>query len=145
MQISFHGPRLKIQRAYKHINELETWQADLVKINADTARRYKEANPDAANHSVLVNHPSGYTNCVSAIVGDAVHCQLLPILNAFDTPVEGARLLLARNPHTRLRAGGPTGSVGRLQLLDNFVSAALALSGGAVNAANGQGCRRSKC
>jgi hypothetical protein len=74
MPISFYGPKLKVKRAYKHINELETWLAAINEINADAARSYKDANPGGGSHSVLVKHPPDYADCVSVIVGDAVHC-----------------------------------------------------------------------
>jgi len=70
----FRGARLKVKRAYKHIGELEAWVADINKVNADTARRYKEDNPSRADDHVMVQRSAAYVDCVPPIIGDAVHC-----------------------------------------------------------------------
>src|ERR1700731_2018114 len=73
VKISFQGSRLKVKRAYRHIDELETWLRDLIKVNADTARAHKNKSPYNENDQVIVNRPPGFSECVAPIVGDAVH------------------------------------------------------------------------
>jgi hypothetical protein len=72
-QISFHGPRLKLRRANKHIEELEKWLADILQSNSETARSYKERNRGTENDTVLVQRPDGYADCIAPIVGDVAH------------------------------------------------------------------------
>jgi hypothetical protein len=73
MQISFRGSRLKVKRAYKHIEELETWLRDLVQTNINTVMSHKDQNPGSDSHTVHVQRPVGFSEDVAPIVGDAVH------------------------------------------------------------------------
>jgi len=73
MKISFLGPRLKVKRAYKHIDELETWLRDLVQSNIDSTRAHKDANPGSESDTLVISRPSGYSVEVGLIVGDAIH------------------------------------------------------------------------
>ncbi len=70
---AFDGARLKVKRAYKHIDELETWLNSIVQSNIDTARAYKDKIPGSESDHVHVVRPQGFSECVSPIVGDAVH------------------------------------------------------------------------
>jgi hypothetical protein len=73
MQVSFRGSRLKVKRAYKHIEELETWLRDLVQSNINAVMSHKDQNPGSESHTVLVQRPIGFSEDVAPIVGDAVH------------------------------------------------------------------------
>jgi hypothetical protein len=73
MQISFRGPRLKVKRAYKHIDELEVWLDNLIQSNIDTARAHKDVIPGSESDHVVVNRPPGFSDGIAPIVGDAVH------------------------------------------------------------------------
>jgi hypothetical protein len=73
MQISFRGSRLKVKRAYKHIEELETWFHDLVQSNINTAMSYKDRNPGSESYTINIQRPVGFSGDVAPIVGDAVH------------------------------------------------------------------------
>lgn len=69
----FHGPRLKIKRADQHISELQGWLNRIQQENAGTVRPHKEANSGAASHTILVQRPRSYSECVAPIVGDVAH------------------------------------------------------------------------
>jgi hypothetical protein len=73
MQVSFRGSRLKVKRAYKHIEELETWLRDLVQSNINTVMSYKDQNPGSESHTINIQRPVGFSEEVAPIVGDAVH------------------------------------------------------------------------
>src|SRR5580704_5766723 len=73
MQISFRGSRLKVKRAYKHIEELETWLRDLAQSNINTAMSYKDRNPGSESYTINIQRPVGFSEDVAPIVGDAVH------------------------------------------------------------------------
>jgi hypothetical protein len=73
MQVSFRGSRLKVKRAYKHIEELETWLRDLVQSNINTAMSYKDRNPGSESYTINIQRPVGFSEDVAPIVGDAVH------------------------------------------------------------------------
>jgi hypothetical protein len=73
MQISFRGSRLKVKRAYKHIEELETWLRDLAQSNINTAMSYKDRNPGSESYTINIQRPAGFSEDVATIVGDAVH------------------------------------------------------------------------
>jgi hypothetical protein len=73
MQVSFRGSRLKVKRAYKHIEELEAWLRDLVQSNINTAMSHKDQNPGSESLTVHVQRPVGFSENVAPIAADAVH------------------------------------------------------------------------
>jgi hypothetical protein len=89
MQVSFRGSRLKIKRAYKHIEELETWLRDLVQSNINTAMSHKDQNPGSENDTITIQRPVGFSEDVALIVGDAVH-NLRAALDHIATGIIGA-------------------------------------------------------
>jgi hypothetical protein len=69
LRISFRGPRLKIKRAYKHINDLEIWVRHIAQSNIDAARAHKNIEPGNESHQIVVTRPRGYSSDVALIVG----------------------------------------------------------------------------
>src|SRR5258706_13253359 len=73
MQFSFYGARLKVKRAYKHINELEICFRALVRENINATRVHEDSTPGHESDHVSIRRPKGFSEVVSPIVGDVVH------------------------------------------------------------------------
>lgn len=73
MQISFVGPKLKIDRARKHIDEIEDWLETISEENAEEARKYKAEDPERVSHQLSLRRPPGFSRIAAPIIGDAVH------------------------------------------------------------------------
>lgn len=69
----FASARLKVKRAYKHIDELEGWLRNIIKGNIDTVIAHKQAHPDEVDSTVMVRRPDGYSIETKLMIGDAAH------------------------------------------------------------------------
>jgi len=73
MRISFQGSRLKIKRAYTHIDDLEAWVRVATQFNVNSTLAYKERNLGAANHMPHFQRSIEAFEDIPLIIGDAVH------------------------------------------------------------------------
>jgi hypothetical protein len=72
-QLYFDVPKLKVERASKHIDELEAWLTERNKVNAHANLVNKNAGNVSTSSIVFWADPKDSAN-ISVIVGDTVHC-----------------------------------------------------------------------